>query len=178
MQPCHFGTLAHLETEVSSKVCQTYSGILKSLSNTISIFRALAQSEQYRGIQRYWGIFNHTPRHASNQGASGKGIEASPALFWKWKKVPWFSSSWLCSSLGQVFHSKYNVLTVSGEKNVYLGVSFSCVFDKMFIKMPKFRETSPALKSFFLHNCTQTLFFLLHRKCLAVLWMRLWFGNC
>ena len=38
-----------------------------------------------------------------------------------------------------------------GEKNSKIspcGAFFSCVFDEMFIEMPKFRETSPALKNF------------------------------
>ena len=37
---------------------------------------------------------------------------------------------------------------------------FLCVFDKMFIEVPYLDEISPALKNFWLHACTQTLFFL------------------
>ena len=76
--------------------------------------------------------------------------EASPALFWKSKKVLWFCRKGPdCIHLCVKFSIQNVVLRVSRRKNSKFfscGAFFSCVFDEV----PKFHETSCALKNFWL----------------------------
>ena len=54
-----------------------------------------------------------------------------------------------------MFYSKCSFLIVSTRKNSKIfpcGFLFSCVLDEIFIGVPKFHETSPALKYFWLHT--------------------------
>ena len=78
-------------------------------------------------------------------------------LFWKSKKVPWFWEKGPdCIHLCVKFSIQNVVLKVSKEKNSKIfpcGAFFSCVFDEMFFKVPKFHKTTSALKNFWLRAC-------------------------
>ena len=85
-----------------------------------------------------------------NTGAQlGRGWdgEVSPTHFWKSKKVSWFWKK------GPDCIHLYPVLRVSRRKNSKIfscGAFSSRILDEMFIEVPKFLETSPSLKDFWL----------------------------
>ena len=72
------------------------------------------------------------------------GGEASPALFWKSKKVPWLSEKmpWLCIHLWIKFTIQNAALRVSRRKTSKTGL-FLCVFEKYLLNCPK--STKPLL---------------------------------
>ena len=65
---------------------------------------------------------------------------------------------WLCPSLVK-FAIQNVVLRVSKRKTprFFPAGPFSWLFDKMFIEVPQFHETSPALKNFWLPTCAAPL---------------------
>ena len=66
-----------------------------------------------------------------------------------------------CVHLWDRFPIQNAVLIVSRRKTPksFPVVPFFLILDKMFIKVPQFYKTSPALKSFWLRACTSTLLF-------------------
>ena len=80
--------------------------------------------------QRYWCIFGHTHRYVTRLEG-----EASPAGFWKSKKVPWF---WRKSH-----HCIHLWVRRKNSKMFPCGTFFSCVFGEIFIKCPS--STNPSL---------------------------------
>ena len=64
----------------------------------------------------------------------------------------------IVSIFGLNFPFKMYFSRVSWRKNSTI---FPCAaFDEMFVEVPLFHETSPALKNFWFRTCTQVLFFL------------------
>ena len=88
----------------------------------------------------------------------GRG-QTFPFLFWKVKKVSWFwgKKALILSTFGIKFSIQGVVLRVSRRKNSQIlpsGAFFPCFFfDKIFIEVPWFYETSPVLKNFWLRAC-------------------------
>ena len=96
-------------------------------------------------------------RMVSRRATRGeKDQKTSPGLFWKSEKnCPDILKNALTVSIFELnFLSKcsFKVSRRKNSQNFPCGAFFSAVFNKMFIKVPKSHEASPALKSFWL--CT------------------------
>ena len=102
---------------------------------------------------------------------------------WFCKKVPWFwkNVSW-CASIGQILIKNAVSRASSRKKTKSLpyGPFLLCVIHKTFIKMPLFRETSPAQKNSWLLGCNcipfllaenlfRTEYFIFISICLSIL---------
>ena len=145
-------------------------GIFKSLSNMQNdqVYSESwhSQNSLFQHFQGYLGIFSNIevclPILIGAQ--LGKVGEVSPTHFWRSKKVPSFWRKGLDSAHLRIKCSIQNVIFgASRRKNPkvfpQLAFLFLSVFNEIFIEVPLFHETSPALKNLFLSACTQALFF-------------------
>ena len=148
----------------------TIWGIFKSLSN-MEDDQAYSEpwhskSRLFKHFQGYLGIFGDIDAYSATfTGAQLGGRGNSPLHFYEnWKKCPGFGKKDLDSLHFWIkFPIQNVVLRVFRRKNPKM---FSCraffpsVFNEMFIKVPQFHMTSPALKDFWLRTWIQALFFL------------------
>ena len=144
-----FTTCGTFRTGTSSKACQIFK-MIKHISSP-GIVRTV-YSSTFKDSYGYLWILMHIQPH-SQVCNWGKGWDLL-CPFLKIKKSAYPDSG-----------KKALIMFILGLKNFK---TFSCeaffpfVFDKMFIKVPcmKLHKTFHSLKNFWLHTCTQALFFL------------------
>ena len=154
-----FRNLVHLEPDVSLEACQTCH-VIRHIQRA-GIVRTV-YSSTFKDFQGYSGILMYIQPHSQARNYRRIG-EASLIFFENRKKVPCFFKKGLdCVHLGVKF-SMENVIVSRKKKrqNVSLcGLFFLWFLTKCLSKCPSSTKPFPIQNIFWLHNCTQTLFFL------------------